>query len=143
MFRGTLDHAQFLARHFGRDQLRCAITAVLFELKVPMHLPAFDYLMNAIIISFEDPVSPVVKGLYSTVGEMYNPVIGSNAIEQAIRAAIKKAWEERDDRVWSYYFVPDRHGNYEKPTNTEFIRSVMRFLTLWQGCCKEESRNEK
>lgn len=142
MFKGTLNHAQFLARHFSRDQLQYAIIAVLFELKVPMSLPAFDYIMKAIIISFDDPISPAVKGLYATVGEMYNPIIGSNAIEQAIRAAVKKAWKERDAQVWSYYFAPDGNGNYKKPTNMEFIRSVMRFLTLWQGCCKEELRNE-
>ncbi len=143
MYEGTIEHAQFLARHFGRDKLQCAVGAILFELKIPVKGATFDYLKNAIIISIENPVMPLLKGLYPTIGMMYNPVVGSKQIETAIRNAIKVAWKVRDDRVWSFYFQPDRNGEFKRPTNAEFIRAVMRFVILWQGCCKEVVDCEK
>lgn len=143
MYERTIEHAQFLARHFGKDKIQYAVSAVLFELKVPMKGSAFDYILNAVIISFADPVMPVVKGLYPTIGSMYNPTIGSKQIEETIRSAIKYAWKERDDDVWSLYFRPDRNGEFKKPSNAEFIRSVMRFIKLWHGCCKEVVNCEK
>lgn len=143
MFEGTIEHAQFLARHFGRDKLQYAVGAILFELKIPMKGATFDYVKNAIIFSVENPVIPLQKGLYPTIGLMYNPVVGPKQIEQTIRSAINQAYNQRDDKVWSYYFQPDRNGNFKRPTNAEFIRSVMRFVILWQGCCKEVVDCEK
>lgn len=143
MYEGAIEHAQFLARHFGKDKLQYAIGAVLFELKIPVKGAAFDYLKNAVIVSLGDPLIPMMKGLYPTVGMMYNPPIGYKLIEQSIRSAIITAWNERDDKVWGYYFQSDRNGNFKKPTNAEFIRGVMRFLILWQGCCGEEVICEK
>lgn len=143
MLEDTLDHAQMLARHFGRDNLKYVANAVLFELKVPTDKAAFDYMLNAIVVSFADPITPAIKGLYSTVGEMYNPAVGTNAMEQAIRAAIQVAWRERDEKIWSYYFQPDGKGLFHKPTNMEFIRGVMRFLILWEGFCGEVDKRGK
>lgn len=143
MYEGTLEHAQFLARHFSKDQLQCAVGAMLFELKIPVKSAAFDYIQNAIIISIDDPVIPTIKGLYPTVGMMYNPPVGTGSMEQIIRSAVKSAWKERDDLVWSYYFQSDRSGSFKRPSNTEFVRAVMRFAMLWQGCCKEVAAGEK
>ena len=126
-YDGTLERAQFLARHFGKDKLHYAVGAVLFELKIPMKGAAFDYIKNAVLISFEDPIMPVVKGLYPTICLMYNPTIGSDQIETTKRSAIKIAWRERDDEVWSFYVQPDRDGEYNKPSNAEVVRAVRGF----------------
>ena len=135
----TLKHALFLARHIHKGDLQCAATAVLLELRVPANRIGFDYLKNAIVLFYDDPAQMITKGLYPAVGELYEAKPGSVQVEQAIRAVIKDAWKNRNEKVWVYYFssVIDKNGNLKKPSNSEFIAGIGRFLELWQGCCEE------
>lgn len=134
---GTLRHAHFLARHLNKCELQYAVVAVLLELGIPTKRIGFDYLKNAIMLLFEDPAKMMTKGIYPAVSDLYDPEIGEFQIEQAIRSAITEAWKDRDEDVWSYYFPLDKNGNVKKPTNSEFISRIARFMELWQGCCKE------
>lgn len=143
MCEETLAHAQFLARHFGENELQYAVSAMLFELKIPMKRATFEYIKNAVILSAESPVAPALNRLYSTVGMMYNPVVGPRQVEQAIRNAVRFAWENRDDLAWCHYFRPGPDGKFPRPTNAEFIGGVLGFVKLWQACCKEVSGCEK
>lgn len=137
MYERTLKHAQFLTRHFGKDQMEYAVSAMLFELKIPLKASAFEYIKQAVMICFENPLIPATKELYPTVAMRYNPTIDPRSVEETIRSAVYEAWEERDDRVWSCYFQPDRFGRFPSPTNSDFIWAVMRFTKLWYGCCRE------
>ena len=42
-------------------------------------------------------------------------------VERTIRSAIRKAWDNRDDAVWSQYFPRNKAGESIRPTNKEFI----------------------
>lgn len=134
---GTLKHALFLARYLNKSGLQYAVIAVLLELGIPTQDMGFDCLKNAIILTYDKPIQVLAKGLYPTVGQHYTPEVGEYQVEQAIRSAITKAWADRDESVWSYYFPPEANGKAKKPTNAEFITRIARFLELWEGCCKE------
>ena len=138
-FEETLAHALFLARHIHKGDLQCAATAVLLELQVPTNRIGFDYLKHAIILFCDDPTQMITKELYPAVGKLYEAKPGVLQVEQAIRAVIKAAWKNRNEKIWWYYFPSgiDENGNLQRPSNSEFIAGIGRFLELWQGCCEE------
>lgn len=133
----TLRHALFLARYLHNCDLQYAIVAVLIELGIPTKVIGFDYLKNAILLFSDDPTQTITKEIYPTLGKCYEPEAGAIQVEMTIRRTIAAAWKNREERVWRYYFHPDREGNLHKPTNSEFISMIARFLELWQGCCEE------
>lgn len=50
---------------------------------------------------------------------------------------IGEAWQNRNTKVWGYYFPQYSGKKMSKPTNMEFISEIARFLELWRGCCEE------
>lgn len=136
----TLKHAMFLAKHLHNCDLKCTTIAVLLELGISTRWSGFDYLERAILIYSEDPTQTFIKEVYPAVGESYKRHVGVMYIEASIRRAIKDAWQRRDNTVWSYYFPVDDYGNVIKPTSSEFIALISRFLELVEGC--KEGYNE-
>ena len=66
-----------------------------------------------------DPTMPVTKVVYPLVAHICGGT--PERVERAIRGAIERAWKNRDDRVWQYYFSPGRDGQIRCPTNGEFL----------------------
>lgn len=135
----TLKHALVFAKHLNKCDPRCVALAVLIELGVPTDSDGFHYLLQAIVLFYENPTKAMVKGIYSDVGERYLPAVGISQVEQAIRNAIRTAWLNRDEGMWAYYFQVDQSGKVSRPSNAEFISRIGYFLELWKGCCKEVS----
>lgn len=130
----TLHHIRFLARLFGRDNVRYVIVVLLLELGVPTNYDGFEYIIKAVTVYFRDPSVMIVKGLYPVIAESNEKLVDGPQVESAIRTAIKAAWKDRSNTAWDRYF----HESMKKPSNTEFISRVARILELWEGCCKEE-----
>ena len=137
----TLRHAQFLSRHLKSCGVQCATVAILLELGMSTKNVGFDYLRKAIIMFYSNPTQSITKNIYPDVGERYDPKVGSQTVEIAIRRVIDSAWQARNEKIWSYYFFPDRDGEIARPTNGEFISKIAYFLELVQGC-SEEGSNE-
>lgn len=135
----TLKHALVFAKHLNKCDSRYVALAVLIELGVPTECDGFQYLLQAIVLFYESPTKAMVKGIYSDVSKLYLPAVGVTQIEQTIRNAIRSAWINRDEEIWSCYFQVDHNGMVLKPSNAEFISRIGYFLELWKGCCKEVS----
>ena len=133
----TLKHAMVLARHLNVCGLRYAAMAVLLELSVPTKGAGIDYLQNAILMAYSDPVQTFSNGIYQAVGQLYTPRAGEQQVEESIRRVIAEAWRNRDEQVWKFYFPEEADGHVARPSNAEFISRIVRFLELWEGCCKE------
>ena len=58
-------------------------------------------------------------------------------MENAISAAIKEGYRNRDDDVWDDCFVQRNIWKKACPSNTEFVSGVVSFLELLQGYKKE------
>lgn len=136
----TLQHAQFLARHL-HGGISPVVVAILIELDVPTNRDGFEYIKRAIMKVKEDPTQGLMKEVYSFIANS-NCDDDIKKIDQAIGSAINQAWKRRDEDIWYYFFPIDKYGKIVKPSNSEFIYMIARFLELWEGCC-EEVRHEK
>lgn len=134
----TLDYAHLLARHLNSDDLQCAAIAILFELGIPTNRVGFDYLVQAIMLCYENPTLMVTKEIYPAVGRQYETAASSFQIEQAIRGAITAGWKRRDEMVWEFYFAADEEGRLKRPTNSQFISKAAYFLKLMLRCYAKE-----
>lgn len=136
----TLKHIDFLAKLFGRNNVRYVIVVLLLELGIPTNYDGFDYLIQAITIYHTDPSQMIMKGLYPAVAKTSQKNVDGQHVESSIRTAIKIAWKYHDDIAWKRYFSETSR----KPSNTEFVSKIARVLELWEGCCEEyELKNEE
>lgn len=78
---------------------------------------------EALRVMKDDPAMRVTKEVYPQVAH----ICGGTAerVERAIRSAIERAWKNRDDRVWQYYFSPGRDGKIRCPSNSEFLSRMV------------------
>lgn len=133
----TLEHALFLSRHLRRCNTKCVILAILLEMGIPAKRIGFEYLMQAVLRFYDDPAQAITKELYPGIADAYGSGIDPRQIESAIRAVIAEAWDNRNPKVWGYYFPHYAGKKMKRPSNMEFISEIARFLELWRGCCEE------
>ena len=133
----TLQHAMFFSRHLRRCNTKCVTVAILLELGIPTKRIGFDYLMHAILSFDDDPAQAITKELYPGIADICGPGVDTKQVEAAIRAVIAEAWDNRNPKVWGYYFPHYAGRKMERPSNMEFISEIARFLELWRGCCEE------
>lgn len=139
----TLRHVQFLNRHLNTCDLQCMVVVILLELGISTKRIGFDYMKKGILLMYDDPALMITKGVYPVIGKSYRPPAGSLQVEYSIRSALSDAWQQRNSRVWGYYFPDSTEGEPKKPTNAEFISRIARVLELWQCCQKEVSYERK
>lgn len=129
--------AKFLAKNFSRDELQSMTLLILYDLGMPLNYSGFGYLKDAIPVAFESPSQIVAKEIYLSVAERYVPRVDPSTVESAIRDTVERAWEDRHNSKWRYYFPDHMLQRSKAPSNVEFIAAIVYFLEMWQGCCKE------
>lgn len=107
---------------------RTHVSNLLLSLGIPTKLRGYAYLREAILLIVQKPDQSITKELYPTVASLCGDR-GKN-IERAIRSAIEKAWNQRDDRIWQMYFPPGPDGIISRPTNAAFISRLADSLLL-------------
>lgn len=137
--KNTLYHAIFLAQHLTRCDLQEGLTYILLELQMPSHIIGYHYVKMAILLFHRDPVHMLLTGIYQMVGQTLDPAATCQQVDQAMRFAIKQAYNNCDPQVWDCYFQPAGFRRAKRPSNYEFIAEIARFLKLWQTCCREVS----
>lgn len=95
------------------------VANTLMALGIATKHRGYTYLREAIPLFAEDPRQAITKELYPAVGKRYNA--SSDQVERAIRTAVERAWNQRDEQVWKLYFTPSPEGSIRKPSNSEFI----------------------
>ena len=123
-------------RHIRKGDLPSAILVILIELGFCPQSDGFGYLRKGIYQKCMDPDQRLAE-LYSRIGKMYTPQMGSLQVEQAIRSAIGAAWESGSRETWAFFFPKNRDGNWKKPSNGEFISRLACMLELWSSCREE------
>ena len=106
------------------------VTELLRQLGVPAHIKGYKYLRDAIIFALEEPeaLERVTKILYPEVAKMNGTI--SSRTERAIRHAIETAWDRGDVILMDRLFGYTVNSNRGKPTNGEFIATVVDHLKL-------------
>lgn len=133
----TLRHVLLLARHLKKCDLRGVTVVALMELGVPTKSVGFEYLKRAILLQHNDPTRALAKDIYLEISVSCK-LNSEEQVDQAIREAIRIAWENGSQTAWHWYFSYDGLMPRRKPTNGEFISRLSCILELWQACNERE-----
>ena len=127
----TIDHIKFLAHHLETTNLRGTAIVFLMELKVPTKCVGFELLLQAILLQHKDPTRALTNDIYLEV-KLHNRQNSEEQVQQAIREAIRIAWERGSRKAWDWYFSYDGESVEEKPSAGDFISRLAYILELWQ-----------
>ena len=110
----------------ARPDPRVSVANLLLAMGFTTNNKGYTYLREAIPIYAEDPQQAITKELYPAVAKC----CGGNGdqVERAVRTAIDRAWQRRDDQIWKLYFTPLPDGSMKKPSNAEFISRLAELL---------------
>ena len=133
----ALKHARCLAEQLHRCNRRYIVHIALKELGIPSGQDGFLLAKNTILFMYEKPFSKLKNGAYVAAGILADPPMDSDQVCQAITRVIRNAWDNRNIKVWKYYFPEGTPGYGECPSNRQFLFAVVDFVELWEGCCEE------
>jgi len=108
------------------------ISNTLKDLGMSPRLLGFNYLKEAIKLTLKDEsmVHRMTKVLYPTVAQTFGSK--SSRVERAMRHSIESGWHHANidfqKDVFGYTVSADRG----KPTNAEFIATVVEYLKSWE-----------
>lgn len=114
----------------NENNLYIRVTNVLREFAIPANLLGYRYLREAIIISFANPeyLEEITIGLYPTVAQNFNTT--PTRVERTIRHAIEVGWDRADLDVLHKYFGYSVSSRTGKPTNSQFIATIVDNLRI-------------
>lgn len=106
------------------------ISKLLSDIGIPHSINGYDYLYFGINSAIENPglVEYITKGLYPHIAKNFH--VSSAKVEKSIRDAINMAWERGDSALFNEYFGNTVRSRSGKPSNSQFIKSVMRKIEL-------------
>lgn len=133
----ALKHAKAFALYFSNCSCTYIIQLILKELGIRPHLEGFHHAKYAAALLCDNPVLLLAKDVYPQAGLHRDPPASGVVVERAIRTALRKAWQNRDDAVWLIYFPDDVLEKGKCPTNHEFLMAIVDFVELWRGLCGE------
>lgn len=139
----AFNHARHLSEYLSHCSSTYIIQIALKELGVPSDRDGFHLAKNSIRLLCENPSKTLTNGVYLAAALLCGYPGEDRQVEQAIRNAIKAAWKDRDEQIWSCYFPVGKAGRHKRPTNKEFMMAVVDFVELWKGFCEEGKHGEK
>ena len=132
------ERARFLAKHTDGHEVQNITQLMMYDMEVPLNYSGFRYLKLSVLVASRNPSQIVLKEIYQEVGSLYIPEVDSETIDTGIRDAIRKAWSNRHNDRWSFYFPDHILQEEEPPCNSDIISGMVYFLEMWQGCCRKE-----
>jgi len=97
---------------------------MLHELHFQAHRLGYKQLCIGVPYYHQNNVQSLSKELYPWIAAQFDHVT-SQAVEHAVREAIRHAWECREAEVWKQYFP----GAVRPPSNKQFIATLAERLT--------------
>ena len=130
------DRVRELAADSSRDIIMpshrgCTTAGLLSSLQICINHKGFQYLECGLEFCRECPDASMTKTVYPAIGEQFG--VRADAVERDIRRAIASAWQKCDPYTWRMYFDSDRNGVIPRPTNSVFIATLARRLSM-QKC---------
>lgn len=113
----------------GSD-LETKVTRILCEIGIPAHIRGYHYTRDSIIIGVENIsiLNYVTGGLYPTIAKKNGTT--ASRVERAIRHAIEVAWNRGKVDVLNSYFGYTIDNSKDKPTNSQFIATIVDKIKL-------------
>ena len=110
----------------ARPDPKVTVANLLLNMGFATNNKGYLYLREAIPVYAEDPQQAVTKELYPAVAKRCGGSV--EQVERAMRTAIHRAWQRRDEQIWRLYFTPLPDGSMKKPSNSEFISRIADLL---------------
>ena len=106
------------------------ISDIFLLVGIPAHIRGYYFLREAIkmVIEDKDCINRITKQLYPDVAKKFNTT--PSKVERAIRHAIDVAWNRGKAEGINQAFGYTVYGNYDRPTNGEFIAIVADKLSI-------------
>lgn len=113
-----------------RLDIECLVVNLLHSLGIPSHLKGYKYLKESIILGYEDPslINQIIKKLYPKIAFKYNVSLAS--VEKSMRHAIEIGFNRGDYELIEELFGHSINFDKAKPTNLEFITTLIDRLKL-------------
>lgn len=115
---------------FETHNLQVSITKMLHELGIPSHIKGYQFLRDAINIVFDRPdvIGGITKELYPELAGKYDTTV--SRVERAIRHAIEVSWNRGSWDMMEELFGHSVDIDKAKPTNSEFIVTLVDKLRM-------------
>lgn len=130
----TLRYVQFLARRFDKRNVNAVTLLILYDLGFTPSMDGFEYLRAAIEGHLTRRSPFIIKGIYPSITSIQDDDDSWQYIDQAIRRAIKAAWDTREYELWERFIPFSSRKKAKCPSNKEFIARISCIIELWQGC---------
>lgn len=139
----TVEYVKLLAQRLGGCSPNCVVLVILMDLGIPVNHVGFEYLKEAILLQYEDPVRDLENDIFPAIAAKYGDgTISNKLLETAIRSVIRSAWSRTQVDVWQKYIPSICSSAGRPPTNTEVISGLARIVELWQGCADAYMRQK-
>ena len=129
--RCLLQHLGLLAKYFLEDDLKAVITTFLMELGFNPGKLGYKYLVQAVLIYYEQSIQMLDVKVYTAVAEYFGPGVTDKSVESAIRTARWRAWKNREGKLWELYIANVGVETQKAPTNNDLIAALSCVLGLW------------
>ena len=118
-------HEEVAIRSTGTLEER--ISALLLQLRVPVHLSGYRFIRQAILLALAEPtlLDCVTYALYPAVAARYGT--SASCVERAIRHAITVAWNRGGPSLFSGIMCCHLERG-DKPTNRELLSQLVEAL---------------
>lgn len=115
--------------------LRKEITKLLHTLGMPSHILGYEYAREAILIALgnKNIRRSITASLYPAVAKVFDTT--PTRVERAIRHAVELAWDRGDLDTLQKFFGFSVSSKKGKPTNSEFIFTLVEHLRMEFQLC--------
>ncbi len=124
------DKQKTSAEEESKIKLKIRITEILLELGFKESMNGFNCTRDAIMMSYYNPeyLKHVTTKIYVNLGDIYKK--SNYAVERAIRHSIEVAWDCGNVDIYEKYFGYSVNVNRGKPSNGQFITTIVDYLKL-------------
>ena len=110
-----------------KNLLQMTVSKILHELGMPSHIKGYQYIRTGIILMIDNKTD-ITKDLYLDIAKIYTTNVSS--VERAIRHAIEISWNRGNWDLMEDIFGNSIDLDKAKPTNREFITTIVDKLKL-------------
>ena len=120
-----------------------SVVLLLKKIGVPPHLKGYEFIKKAVLMVLKDGslIHYITKDLYPSVAQEHKTT--ASKVERAIRHAAEVAFDNMTPEMIEELFGNCISFNKGKPTNSQFIATLVEVIKMNEEDESEENTNEK
>lgn len=120
-----------------------SVALLLKRVGIPPHIKGYEFIKRAVLMVLEDGsrIHYITKDLYPSVAKEYKTT--ASRTERVIRHAVETAFDNMPPEMIEELFGNCVSFNKGKPTNSQFIATLVEAIKMNEEDESEENTNEK